>query len=106
MTKTDTWQTRPLVREGAPKRQNSNFEEREKIWLNVPRFGLDTKTYWLTVSHNVTLTLTLTWEQSLVTMRDTLSNAIIVKSTLRDSCHEYWVLQRESGYEPLLSDVF
>jgi hypothetical protein len=30
MTKTDTWQTRPLVKEGAPK-----------------RLGLDTKTYWL-----------------------------------------------------------
>jgi hypothetical protein len=30
MTKTETWQTRPLVREGAPKRQNSNFEGKKK----------------------------------------------------------------------------
>jgi hypothetical protein len=47
MTKTDTWQTRPLVKEGAPKKQNSNFEEK-KILVKGPRFGLDTKTYWLT----------------------------------------------------------
>jgi hypothetical protein len=31
MTKTDTWQTRPLVREDAPKRQDSNFEKKKKI---------------------------------------------------------------------------
>jgi hypothetical protein len=30
MTKTDTRQTRPLVREGAPKRQTSNFEGEKK----------------------------------------------------------------------------
>jgi hypothetical protein len=47
MTKTDTWQTRPLVREGAPKRQDSNFEKK-KISDQIPRFGLDTKTYQLT----------------------------------------------------------
>jgi hypothetical protein len=31
MTKTDTWQTQPLVREGAPKRQDSNFGKKKKI---------------------------------------------------------------------------
>jgi hypothetical protein len=46
MTKTDTWQTRPLVREGAPKRQDSKFEK--KSLVKCPRFGLETKTYWLT----------------------------------------------------------
>jgi hypothetical protein len=39
VTKTDTWQTRHLVRKGAPKRQNSNFESEKisgqmsKIWV-------------------------------------------------------------------------
>jgi hypothetical protein len=39
MTKTDTWQTRPLVREGAPKRQDSNFEKKN-LRSNVPDLGL------------------------------------------------------------------
>jgi hypothetical protein len=47
MTKTDTWQTRPLVREGAPKRQDRNFEEK-RISGQKSQIGLDTKTYWLT----------------------------------------------------------
>jgi hypothetical protein len=46
MTKTDTWQTRPLVREVAPKKQDSNYEK--KICGQKPQIGLDTKTYWLT----------------------------------------------------------
>jgi hypothetical protein len=46
MTKTDTWQTRPLVREGAPKRQDSNFEK--KISDQKSQIGLDTKKNWLT----------------------------------------------------------
>jgi hypothetical protein len=46
MAKTDTWQTRPLVREGAQKRQDSNFEKKNLV--KSPIFGLDTKTYWLT----------------------------------------------------------
>jgi hypothetical protein len=58
MTKTDTWQTRPLVREGAPKRQDSNFEGGKKCWSNVQDLGLTPRhTDWLTVSRNVTLTL-------------------------------------------------
>jgi hypothetical protein len=47
MTKTDTWQTRPLVRERPQKRQDSNFEEKKSL-VKCPRFELDTKTYWLT----------------------------------------------------------
>jgi hypothetical protein len=46
MTKTDTWQTRPLVREGAPKRQDSSFEKKNSGQKS--QIGLDTKTYWLT----------------------------------------------------------
>jgi hypothetical protein len=58
MTKTDTWQTRPLVREGAPKRQDSNFEKKN-LWSNVPDLDLTPRhSDWLTVSRNVTLTLT------------------------------------------------
>jgi hypothetical protein len=58
MTKTDTWQTRPLVREGAPKRQDSNIEKKN-LWSNVPDLGLTPRhTDWLTVSRNATLTLT------------------------------------------------
>jgi hypothetical protein len=44
----DTWQTRPLVREGAPKRQDSNFEK-NNLWSNVPDLGLTPRhTDWLT----------------------------------------------------------
>jgi hypothetical protein len=46
MTKADKWQTRPLVREGAPKRQDSNFKK--KISGQKSQIWLDTKTYWLT----------------------------------------------------------
>jgi hypothetical protein len=46
MTKTNTWQTRPLVREGAPERKDSNFEK--KISGQKSQIGLDTKTYWPT----------------------------------------------------------
>jgi hypothetical protein len=47
-TKTDKWQTRLLVREGAPKRQYSNFEgEKTKISGQKSQIGLDTKAYWL-----------------------------------------------------------
>jgi hypothetical protein len=55
MTKTETWQTRPLVREGAPKRQDSNSEK--KSLVKSPRLGSTPRhTDWLTVSRNVTLT--------------------------------------------------
>jgi hypothetical protein len=46
LTKTDKWQTRPLVREGAPQRQGSNFEKKNSGQKS--QIGLDTKTYWLT----------------------------------------------------------
>jgi hypothetical protein len=32
--------TRPLVREGAQKRQDSNFEKRKNLWSNIPDLGL------------------------------------------------------------------
>jgi hypothetical protein len=42
-------QTRPLVKEGAPQRQDRNFEEeKKKISGQKSQIGLDTKTYWLT----------------------------------------------------------
>jgi hypothetical protein len=48
LTDSDKRQTRPLVREGAPYGQDSNFHTRINIWGSTPR---------LTVSCNVTLTL-------------------------------------------------
>jgi hypothetical protein len=44
----DKWQTRPLVREGAPVEQDSNFHLRKRNLVMGPRRVLDTKTYWLT----------------------------------------------------------
>jgi hypothetical protein len=46
-------QTRPLVREGAPRKQERNCQTEINIWGSIPRL-----TDWLTVSRNVTLTLT------------------------------------------------
>jgi hypothetical protein len=50
MTKTDTWQTRPLVREGVPPPQkkwhDSNLQK--KISGQKSQIGFDTTTYWLT----------------------------------------------------------
>jgi hypothetical protein len=55
LTATDERQTRPLLREGTPQRQDSKFQT-ELISGRKPHSGLDTKTYWLTdrVSRNVT----------------------------------------------------
>jgi hypothetical protein len=70
MTKTETWQTRPLVREGAPKRQDSNFENKKKSLVKSSRLGSTPRhTDWLTISRNVALTLTLTWLQDFVCWR-------------------------------------
>jgi hypothetical protein len=43
----DKWQTRPLVREGAPHRQNRNCLIVTNIWSWPPK-GLDTETDWPT----------------------------------------------------------
>jgi hypothetical protein len=51
LTDSDKRQTRPLVREGAPYRQDSNFQE-EEISGHEPQTGLDTKTDWLTDRHS------------------------------------------------------
>jgi hypothetical protein len=54
-------QTRPLVREGAPRKQERNCHTEINIWSWAPdgaRYQ-DLLTDWLTVSRNVTLTLTL-----------------------------------------------
>jgi hypothetical protein len=60
-TENDKWQTRPLVGEGAPQREDSNFQKvtfGQKVTSgHKSQSGLDTLTYWLTVSFNVTLTL-------------------------------------------------
>jgi hypothetical protein len=47
LTVTDKRQTRLLVREGAPQRQDSNFQT-ELISGRKSHIGIDTKTYWLT----------------------------------------------------------
>jgi hypothetical protein len=51
-TEDDEWQARPLVREGAPQRQDRNFQKRifgqEVISGHKSQNGLDTLTYWLT----------------------------------------------------------
>jgi hypothetical protein len=58
MTKTDIRQTRPLVREGAPKKDKT-VTLKEKNSGQKSQIGLDTRhTDWLTKSHNVNLTLT------------------------------------------------
>jgi hypothetical protein len=44
---TDKRQTRPLVREGAPQRQDSNIQT-ELISGRKSQGGLDAKTYWPT----------------------------------------------------------
>jgi hypothetical protein len=68
--KTDKWQTRPLVREGAPKWQDSTFQKNKKIKKKISgqksQIGFDTKTYWLTVSCKVTLTLTYTFSLAFI----------------------------------------
>jgi hypothetical protein len=58
MTKTDKWQTQPLVREGAPKRQDRNFGVKN-LWSKIPDWARHQDIMSrLTVSRNVTLTLT------------------------------------------------
>jgi hypothetical protein len=53
-TEKDKWQTLPLVREGAPQRQDSNFQKKsfgqKVISGHKSQSGLDTLTYWLTVT--------------------------------------------------------
>jgi hypothetical protein len=39
LTKTDKWQTRPLVREGAPKWQDRNFQKKKRSLVKSPRLG-------------------------------------------------------------------
>jgi hypothetical protein len=67
-TRTIEWlhcklQIRPLVREGAPQKQDHKFQtatfRQEVISSRKSQSGLDTKTYWLTVSRKVTSTFDL-----------------------------------------------
>jgi hypothetical protein len=53
LTVTDKRQTRPLVRKGAQQKQHSEIQT-ELISGHKSQGGLDTKTYRLTVSRNVT----------------------------------------------------
>jgi hypothetical protein len=53
LTVTDKRQARPLVSEGAQRRQHSKIQT-ELISGRKSQGGLDAKTYWLTVSRNVT----------------------------------------------------
>jgi hypothetical protein len=62
----DTWQTRPLVREGAPiKDKTVTFKKKKKTLVKCPIFGLDTKTYWLTDWPSVAMWLWLWLEDEL-----------------------------------------
>jgi hypothetical protein len=51
-TENDKWQTRRLVREGAPQRQDSNFQKttfgQKVISGHESHSGLETMTCWLT----------------------------------------------------------
>jgi hypothetical protein len=51
-TENDKWLTRPLVREGEPQRQDSNFKKttfaKKVIFRHKSQSGLDILTYWLT----------------------------------------------------------
>jgi hypothetical protein len=59
-TENNKWQTRPLVREGVPQKQDSTFQTtfRQKVTSgDKSQSGLDTLTYWLADRQcNVTLT--------------------------------------------------
>jgi hypothetical protein len=50
-TEKNKWQTRPFVREGAPQRQESNFQKttfgQKVISGHKSQIGFDTLTYWL-----------------------------------------------------------
>jgi hypothetical protein len=60
-------QTRPLVREGAPQKQERNFQTGSNIWSQVPQgCSIPWHTDWLTVSHKVTLTSTF---RTLITLQ-------------------------------------
>jgi hypothetical protein len=59
MTNTDTWQTRPLVREDASKYKTVTLGKK-KFSGQKSQIGLDTKTYWVAVSRTVTSTSTST----------------------------------------------
>jgi hypothetical protein len=56
-------QTCPLVREGAPQKQDSNCQRVINIWSWTPN-GVDTKTYWLTDRPSVAIWLRL-WPRQL-----------------------------------------
>jgi hypothetical protein len=62
VTMTDKWQTRPLVREGAPHGQDGNFQEWINIWSWAPDGARhqDRQADWLSVAMWLWLTLTLT----------------------------------------------
>jgi hypothetical protein len=51
-TGNDKWQTRSLVREDAPQRQDSKFQKttfgQKVIYGHKSQSGIDTLTYWLT----------------------------------------------------------
>jgi hypothetical protein len=48
MTKTDTYDRPDLSSERAPQKGQDNNFVKKKSLVKSPRFGLDTKTYWLT----------------------------------------------------------
>jgi hypothetical protein len=64
-TEKDKWQTRPLIREGAPQRHDNNFQtptfRQELLSVRKSQSGLYTRhTDWLTVSRKVTSNSTST----------------------------------------------
>jgi ABC-type nitrate/sulfonate/bicarbonate transport system ATPase subunit len=102
-----TWQTRPLVREGAPRKQERNCQAEINIWSWAPDGArhqdwlTDWLTYWLTVSRNVTLTWELAVESWALRgeKRWQLQQRIESVSGVVGSWQNYWevMAKKESG---------
>jgi hypothetical protein len=85
MTVTDRRQTRPLVREGAPQRQHSNFQTENTIWSQVPEWTWhhDILTDWPSVVTWICLWLwhQCQWIQHRHSLKDTSSSWLPTLST-------------------------
>jgi hypothetical protein len=86
-------QTLPLVREGAPQKQDRNCQMVINIW---------TETYWLTISRSVTSTwLDLTWRDEVVRVVE-VENRAVVESEVKGRASRrrparVWSLELESS---------
>jgi hypothetical protein len=81
----DQRQTRPLVREGVPEKQDRNCQTVINIWSWAPDGGSTPRlTDWLTVSRNVTLT----WHQQFKAIERLVRSAVQLW-LLNDSREDY-----------------